>query len=664
MPIDPLKDPVFLSKLRTDPVYSPVLRQCRRIRRELKSIPPLPRSLRDSFYETGGRERFEVPFFKRRRALTANAILALLYPEKSYFDDMEALLSAILDEWSWAAPPHTAGMGEKGETFVDLFAAELGQCIAELSYLFEDRMDASLRLRAKEEVLRRVISSYEQTSFWWEKEGSNWTMVCTGNVAGAMLYLDPAAFERQKKRILESVNAFLSAFPKDGVCLEGMGYWHYGVGNFLVFADLYCQATGGEEDLLKDGRVQKILSYPFLCRMRGDAFPTVADAPENGPLRVGRGCFDFISSRVSVPPLPSRLLGLWQGNGDWNELVRSLLWTSLKKEKARPPKDVLFPDAGQAIFHQKRYSLFVKAGHNGEPHNHNDVGSFILATREGQILCDLGAGRYTAGYFDGKTRYDVLCCSSRGHSVPIIGGHYQQAGKEFCGTLSSDGLSVEFSSAYGLKTLKRLTRRFELLPNAVALTDEFVFESADGAESGRNEDGFTESENCRNGVENDVLNIDKMQNGVEKSNKEAVVERFVTLGKSVVEDETSKVVERFVTLGKPTVEEKTTNAVERFVTLKKPVVEGSTVTIGPVRIIPPDGCTLAISEELHALHGYAYDSPDGTKGSVPVYLLDFELKKDACVPDPMDENRTALDTKTVNEEPAKLLLARFLFQLL
>ena len=60
----------------------------------------------------------------------------------------------------------------------------------------------------------------------------------------------------------------------------------------------------------------------------------------------------------------------------------------------------------------------IKGGNNGEPHNHNDVGSFLYFIGEEEIISDLGAGEYTKAYF-GPERYSVLCCSSRGHSVPI-----------------------------------------------------------------------------------------------------------------------------------------------------------------------------------------------------------------------------------------------------
>ena len=43
------------------------------------------------------------------------------------------------------------------------------------------------------------------------------------------------------------------------------------------------------------------------------------------------------------------------------------------------------------------WNLIFYLDNNDEQHNHNDVGSFILSTeRYGQVLCDIGGGRYTS----------------------------------------------------------------------------------------------------------------------------------------------------------------------------------------------------------------------------------------------------------------------------
>lgn len=477
--IEKLKDPAVLDRLRADTDG-----RCPRIWAEktyaafdLKTMPDLSYSLRMTFERTSAREPYEVPFFRRRHYLVACALLALLYPEKAeYLENLQEILWAICDEWSWAAPAHTNRAGLEGETCIDLFAADLGHAIAEILFLLEERMDPLVCERAKQEVQRRIIRSFEERSYWWETATMNWAVVCAGNVGAAMMFLDPAAFARQEERILSAVRCFLNAIPSDGVCLEGLTYWQYGFGNFVYFADLLYDFTEGKTDLFASERAEQTAGYPSRIWMTGDTFPSVSDCSPR-EFRMSGALARYLARRYpSVPTLPDRLLEFPQGNLAWNEMTRAAVWGERDREEDfSPAKEEYFPQAGQAIVRREKYSLFAKAGTNDEPHNHNDIGSFILATERGMALCDIGAGRYTGTYFVDETRYGILCNSSRGHSVPIVNGEYQKAGKEFFGTLEKEEgkIAIELSAAYGQQSVRRLHRTFTCEETAVLLTDEF-----------------------------------------------------------------------------------------------------------------------------------------------------------------------------------------------
>ncbi|WP_458121923.1 heparinase II/III domain-containing protein [Paenibacillus sp. Z6-24] len=88
------------------------------------------------------------------------------------------------------------------------------------------------------------------------------------------------------------------------------------------------------------------------------------------------------------------------------------------------PEVVHFP-----MDHAFTAAFAAKGGHNDEPHNHNDLGSFILHASGENILCDLGAGMYTQAYF-ATGREHILNISSAGHSVPQINGYEQRSGPE------------------------------------------------------------------------------------------------------------------------------------------------------------------------------------------------------------------------------------------
>lgn len=473
-------DPEFFKRVRTEKSYSPLVDFIRNLYGENGGfpLPPLSDELRGIFARTGSRSEFETPYFRRRRFLTAVALLALIYPdEERYLNETATLLIETCKEFSWALPAHTLGTDRKEETVaIDLFAAETGVQLTEICYLLADRLNERVRFLVAAEVKKRVLDPFLSRSFGWEKEKSNWAAVCAGNVGACFLYLAPDLFSSVKPRVLKALNCFLSSYPDDGACLEGFSYWQYGFGEYVWFADLLFSFTDGKIDLLKGEKTEKIATYAqrsFLC---GNATVSFSDGSREEKAEIG--LIYYLTKRYpnSVRLLPQSRMKNSIGNLGWHQQSRLLFYfDSALETKETPEEDCFLDGAGQAIVRRKNYSLAVKAGHNGEPHNHNDVGSFILATERGQVVADLGAGIYTRQYFSEKTRYSILCNSSRGHSVPVVNGAFQKAGKEYRGALShgDNVITLSFADAYGQKNFLSLSRQFELFENSFRLTDRF-----------------------------------------------------------------------------------------------------------------------------------------------------------------------------------------------
>ena len=74
--------------------------------------------------------------------------------------------------------------------------------------------------------------------------------------------------------------------------------------------------------------------------------------------------------------------------------------------------------------------LAAKGGTNGESHNHNDIGSFIVALDGVPVLIDAGVGEYTKQTFSNR-RYELWPMVSPYHNLPTVNGHQQQPGVEF-----------------------------------------------------------------------------------------------------------------------------------------------------------------------------------------------------------------------------------------
>jgi hypothetical protein len=139
-----------------------------------------------------------------------------------------------------------------------------------------------------------------------------------------------------------------------------------------------------------------------------------------------------------------------------------------------------FPDAGVLICRPnpnatgKYFALGLKAGHNAELHNHNDVGSYslILASKDAKpgtsvfVVRDPGGETYTARTFSAR-RYEGELLNSFGHPVPRIAGTLQKSGRDAQGNVvkefsdAVDRFEIDLTSAYPVKTLASAKRVFE-----------------------------------------------------------------------------------------------------------------------------------------------------------------------------------------------------------
>ena len=137
-------------------------------------------------------------------------------------------------------------------------------------------------------------------------------------------------------------------------------------------------------------------------------------------------------------------------------------------------KTTYFKTFGAIVSRKDIYAIGIKAGHNAEEHNHNDIGSFSLVADNKQLLCDLGAPLYTMQSLKTENYDKVIQRSSFGHNVPIINNQPQHYGKQFFGIMEVDGnkVIINFPNAYDTD-IDKLTRTFYLDENEIVLRDEF-----------------------------------------------------------------------------------------------------------------------------------------------------------------------------------------------
>ncbi len=430
------------------------------------------------FKEKGERESYQRPYYQKRSLLANEVIAVWLGGETQRMSRINDLIWNICEETTWVVPAH-----EKDASYIDLFSAETGATLAHADRLLGDRLPAEIRDRIRREVKARILDPYlaHGREYGWNSGRNNWTGVCAGSVGEAFLLLetDPERRAQALSLVVEQLGRFIeAAFESDGASLEGMGYWNYGLSHCVVFGEMLRAYSGGKVDLLASPKMKAIAAFPAAVSLGNHLYASFSDAHEHGTVE------GFLAAKLAERTGETSLLGLASPEDSWRigNVVCDVLWWDGKEASAPLRKDVLLPVSGLArltgTLGGKPLTLAAKAGNNGEPHNHNDVGSFIVCVDETVYLCDPGGGLYNRDYFS-KKRYENVFANSYGHSVPRIGGKLQLEGAAFRGTMESAGeksVRIAFSEAYAEPALKEAVRTLSVQPDSVVLEDRFSFE--------------------------------------------------------------------------------------------------------------------------------------------------------------------------------------------
>lgn len=492
-----------------NPVYLQFLQEIKEEGDRLlkESDPQLTYTLFRIFDDTGSRQEYEKVYFEKRRRLNTFAIMLLLQPENAaYREALENAIWSICNEYTWCLPAHlisgedtvkSMDVRDKNllhqEMTIDLFAAETAFALSEILNLIDHNLDRKICKRIYEEISRRIFIPYlHQEPFGWESAAHNWAAVCAGSIGAAALYLidDPESLSTVLERVLLTMDYYLTGFKEDGICLEGYGYWQYGYGYYVYFADLLKTKSAGVLDLFKSPKVKEIAFFEqksFLFRNQlvnfSDSLPT-AD--------VFLGLSHYLSKVYPDFEAPERSLGSSYSDDHcsrWGPAIRNLVWFD-EHLKGKPWKAAtIFSEKSQWFIsrhHSKngQFSFAAKGGHNDEPHNHNDIGQFILQGNGQTFFMDMGSGLYNKDYF-GNKRYTFLCNGSQGHSVPSINGQGQTEGAESLASIKNvlledriEVFELELAKAYRVEELQSLIRKFtwtkESMP-ALVLEDCYSF---------------------------------------------------------------------------------------------------------------------------------------------------------------------------------------------
>ena len=459
------------------------------------------------FFRDGDRTGYEDLVAARHARLT-RATLAALHDPRT--DRVDAVVDGVLlfceqSTWCWAAHDDTFDRFGRvtptgTEPYLDLGAGEVAAQLAWIDHLLGPVLDErapGVRWWIRQETQTRVLRPFTDRRDWWwlgvDHPIMNWSPWIQGNVLAANLALedDPDRRRAVTALVAEGIAAYWASLPADGGVDEGYHYWWQGAARALEAQDLLGFA-GFEAEPAASDRIHATIAFPHAMHLGGDWYVNVSDGAarplatwpwnvvHSWALRVGDD-----AAAQHAASYRGRPGGLFDERASLPRAVRMLSDAAWADAPAAAPPLVgraAFPSTGVAVARATPGSargpaVSVKGGHNGENHNHVDLGSVIVALDGVPLVVDAGKPTYRAGTF-GPDRYDLWAVRGDWHNVPRVRGVEQAPGEQFAvrGFEVSDApvwrARLDLGGAYPVDGLEHWWREVSLDPGAESVTVE------------------------------------------------------------------------------------------------------------------------------------------------------------------------------------------------
>ncbi len=449
------------------------------------------------FFHEGVRTAHEDLVRGRQARLTRAVVRVVSAPDgdrSPLVDDVADGVLLLCEQSSWCWVAHDATPRRSGTVvpptrpWLDLGAGEIAAQLAWMDRLVGTEIDVSypgLRERVRSEAVRRVLDPFLDREWpWLTGEVNNWCPWMCGNVLAAAIQLLPPG-ERRTATVLKAIDGldrYLAGIPADGSVDEGYGYWWEGVGRALEALDVLERVTSGRLSAGDLPAIRATIAFPHRMHLGGPWHVNVADAsskprpnvPWDVLLRWARRVGDGDAERYALNRWSqAELTAEWPMN--LARVVGGLEAQSDAGTTVEPPlvSQAWLPDVQIGLVRERPgraegLAAVLKGGHNAESHNHNDVGSVIVASDGVPVLVDPGRLTYSAGMF-GPERYEFWAMQSRWHNVPVVAGHEQAPGSDRRArgfSRSQDGdmvtMSLDLADAYPHAGLEHWTRSVTL----------------------------------------------------------------------------------------------------------------------------------------------------------------------------------------------------------
>lgn len=425
-----------------------------------------------AYTRTGDRTAASASTSPRRGDLLSLVTAEAIEGQGRFMDSICNLMWMILEESTWVVNAHNRTgqpLSAEYDTYVeglDLFAATTGATMAYAYYMLKDKLDAVTPLFTERTLMmlrRRVINPFISTAVnagtsWKgtrERHPNNWNpWICSNALwVTAVVEDDLAVRETAVTRALEYLDNFIGGYAPDGGCDEGPGYWGAAGASYMDCLETIFDMTGGKINIYHEPLIKNVVEYIAKVYVGNGYSLNFADgAPKPAYKREMLATYARdVDSEVLMSFARSK--DPWITAGDPNHVYRGYKYICTPEIEAGDtvaPLKVYFPDLQVAATREseipeKGLYLAVKGGHNGESHNHNDLGSIIVYADGQPLFIDAGSGTYTKRTFS-PLRYTIWTMNSDYHNTLNFGDAVQVKGKEyFAKPISYDEVSGKYT---------------------------------------------------------------------------------------------------------------------------------------------------------------------------------------------------------------------------
>lgn len=463
-------------------------------------IPEVSEAAYAQAVQTGSRD-INVPIDRRRFRLAHFVLCEGVENRGRFIPAIEKELAAICSENSWIIAAHAKFTGTN-----DLGSAMTAWTVATAVSMLGDRLSPATRTMVKEAVNQRVVQPFLQqmrdknaTIDFWRNSPFNWNAVVHAGITGSALALTDSVQERAEivAAAEKETQFYIQGFPADGYSTEGMGYWKYGFGHYIMLAEAVLAATHGKLNLYDKENTRTVAQFPRRFEVAPEVYPAYSDSLfKDEP---SRWLYYILDQRYNLGDQAPRTLAL-DGTFSTFLYAYSINLAFDPAKNAPSAKNGAIAQGprirdwfgtsqiyvGRLPANESGLALSFKGGNNGTSHGHNDLGSYVVVSGKTPVLVDPGSTVYSAATF-GPNRYDIQVINSYGHSVPRVAGQLQGQGEQFLATVAdtkfsdaTDSVTLDLTKGYSVPTLKSLLRTFDYAragKGSVTVTDRVEYAS-------------------------------------------------------------------------------------------------------------------------------------------------------------------------------------------